>query len=168
MMIPLFATAAMAGQALEDAQAKRSKAFNDFYDRYKASGHTPEDATAISDQTIAPASTATSRALAQERTQALKGAGVRVMSQAEADAAHERMAKEAEEKEAAEAAENGEEGDKKTADGKPAGKGEPESSGAPGNSVGLQGPKKPAQPETVIDGKAIPKEITFSGSKKKK
>src|SRR4051812_33649715 len=124
-MIPLFASTALAGAPLEEAQAKRAKAFNDFYDKYKASQRTPEDAKAIGDQTITPMSSSTSRAIAQEKQSALRNTNINVTTQAEAVAAHERESKALDEAEANAAAAgpdaaSGKDGDKGE-DGKPAG-----------------------------------------------
>jgi hypothetical protein len=157
------ASSAFAGAPLDEAQAKRSKAFNDFYNSYKASKHTPEDANALSDQTIAPAARATSQAMALERSQALKNLGIQVMSPAQAAAAHERAKKQAEE----EAENGGAEAEGKTADGKPSEKTPADATASAAATGTLVGPisRKPAAPEAVIDGTKIPNQITFGDKK---
>ena len=158
----LVARTAFAGPALDEAQAKRSKAFNDFYTGYMNSPHQPSDAQAISATTIAPASDATVRALLQERASALKQAGVQVMTQEQADAAHAK----AQAKLEAEGDDGEGDGDRLAAEGKEK---PPEAGLKEGaRGTGKDGPagiaRKPAAPEAVLDGSKIPAQIIFGGA----
>jgi len=154
----LLASSAWAGQALEDAQSRRSKAFNDFYTGYMNSSQQPSDAQAIGASTIGPATDATVRALNQEKISAFKQAGFQIMTQEQADAAHAKARAKAE-AEAAEKAEADGDGDS-AADGSGDGAGKKEASGEKDSHPAAIA-RKPAAPETVLDGSKIPSKIIF-------
>jgi hypothetical protein len=158
------ASSASGGQALDAAQAQRSKAFNDFFTQYMNSAQQPADAQAISAQTIAPADAATVNALNQEKLQAFKASGIQVLTQEQATALHEKAKAQLEQ----EAAERGEtegdgagsgDGKEDTADAKAKG----DSKTADTGRGTVTAARKPASPETVLDGSKIPKQIIFGG-----
>jgi hypothetical protein len=166
-LLGIVPVGAWAGSALDSAQAQRSKAFNDFYTGFMNSSMQPADAEAIAGQTIGPASDATARALLQEKVSAFKQTGFQIMTKDQADAERARAKAKAE----AEA----ENGDADGATGEGDGKGRGPESGSKEASTGAAAggtapgiARKPAAPETVIDGSKIPKAIIFgSGTGKK-
>jgi hypothetical protein len=151
-----FGQAAFAGP-VEDAQAKRSKAFNDFYSAYQnipLSSRKTEDISQISQKTIDPADDATARAIAQENYQALKQVGMGVVNQSQADAQHAKM-KAAAAKDAGLPGGPAASGARSPASGPDLGpSGGPET---PRKGVTARSPKN----EPVIDGSKIPLEINF-------
>lgn len=83
----LAASPAWAGQALSEAQAKRAQGFNDFYKGYRTTKpKKAEDVSKLTQKTVKPGSDAVTRALAQEQAEAIRAAGVKVLTPEQADA----------------------------------------------------------------------------------
>jgi hypothetical protein len=145
-----FASVAWAGPALDQAQAGRSRAFNDFYRSYEASpSKTPEDVSALSQRTIGAASAATARAIGQESIQATKQAGIPLVTPSELPAYKSRVAERQHGSVERRSVASSEKSGAARADDAPVGPASQTTDSAPRG------------PEVVIDGSKIPKKIAF-------
>jgi hypothetical protein len=154
-VILLASSPVRAGEALNEAKARRAQGFNDFYKSYRATKpKKAEDVSKLTQKTVKPASDAVTRALAQEQVDAIRAAGVKVLTPEQADA----LGKPSKE---TPVAQTGDKGGASPEENRPADSAAPQRSGV--TTAISKGPEP--KPETSVDGSKVPSKIDF-GKKK--
>jgi hypothetical protein len=153
------AVPAQAGQAIQAAQAERSKAYNDFFEMYRVDKKkSPESIAAIRSATIGKSNQTTSNAIQQEAYDSIKQMGVMVMTEKEVDQFRKREAARLASDKSGEKSGGGATG------------GDVKSGSRGGSSIHFGGASEqgPAKAEEKIDGSKIPRKIEFHKKKPKK
>lgn len=160
LTVAAAAVPAQGGQAIQAAQAERSKAYNDFFLQYRVDRKkSPESIAAIRNATIGKSNQTTSNAIQQEAYDSIKQMGVMVMTEKEVDQFRKReAARLASDKSGEKSGGGASGGDVKSG------------SRGGGSSIHFGGASEqgPAKAEEKIDGSKIPRKIEFHKKKSKK